>query len=76
MEERTTSPTLDKFAQDNSLLPKCLTPRIKILGDKCNSVKTKLVETAQNSSQPSSLTKQPSTPRAPRRSPTKALPER
>lgn len=71
-------PTLDEFAQDNSMLSKRLAPTIKLLAKKCNTLKSKLVEAAKNSSRPSSPTKsllQASSPRTPRRSPTKPFRE-
>ncbi|KAF9448702.1 hypothetical protein P691DRAFT_704443 [Macrolepiota fuliginosa MF-IS2] len=70
-------PTLDEFAQDNALLSRRLIPIIKLLDDKCKSLKSKLVEAAKNTSRPSSPTKSmlQATPRTPRRSPTKPLRE-
>ncbi|KAJ3572762.1 hypothetical protein NP233_g2877 [Leucocoprinus birnbaumii] len=71
-------PAMDEFAQENSLLPKKLAPVVKLLTDKCTSLRKKLIEASQNPSRPSSPTKsllQSSTPRTPRRSPTKTLRE-
>lgn len=69
-------PALDEFAQDNSILPQRLLPIIKLLKDKCSTLKAKLVKASQNLSRPSSPTKsvlQPSAPHTPRRSPKKPL---
>ena len=69
-------PALDEFAQDNSILPQRLLPIIKLLKDKCSTLKAKLVKASQILSRPSSPTKsvlQPSAPHTPRRSPKKPL---
>ncbi|KXN81488.1 hypothetical protein AN958_04534 [Leucoagaricus sp. SymC.cos] len=71
-------PSLDEFAQANALLSKRLAPVIKLLNDKCSSLKKAVLKEAKNPSRPSSPRKsliQPSTPRTPRRSPTKPLRE-